>query len=180
MQSFLAGINAHSISPSHFYSMTNTVSSPTFAVFRSKHFDKDISSIDLASFDDDQLEIVLHEATKVATECLAGYEWSKSSLPNEWPDEDWPRRVRKKASLVGRFAKLVTLEIKSRRQKRHLDALELKAEAQAARLVKMRYIKAALKERFGPEVTREVLARAGEIAESKKSCPRSDTKPEAQ
>lgn len=160
--------------------MTVTTSSPDFVVFHSKHLDTDVCSTDLAKFDDEQLQTLFLEASKVASECLAGYEWSKSSLPNEWPDEDWPRRVRKKASLVGRFAKLVTLEIKSRRQKRHLDALELKAEAKAARLIKMRYIKAALKERFGPEVTREVLARAGEIAESKKSCPRSDAKLVAQ
>lgn len=160
--------------------MTVTTSSPDFVVFHSKHLDTDVCSTDLAKFDEEQLQTLFLEASKVASECLAGYEWSKSSLPNEWPDEDWPRRVRKKASLVGRFAKLVTLEIKSRRQKRHLDALELKAEAKAARLIKMRYIKAALKERFGPEVTREVLARAGEIAESKKSCPRSDAKLVAQ
>lgn len=160
--------------------MTVTTSSPDFVVFHSKHLGTDVCSTDLAEFEEEQLQTLFLEASKVASECLAGYEWSKSSLPNEWPDEDWPRRVRKKASLVGRFAKLVTLEIKSRRHKRHLDALELKAEAKAARLTKMRYIKAALKERFGPEVTREVLARAGEIAESKKSCPRSNTQPEAQ
>ena len=148
--------------------MTNTVSSPTFAVFHSKHFDKDICSADLSSFNEEQLQSIYHEASKVATECLAGYEWSKSSLPNEWPDEDWPRRVQKKAHLVGRFAKLVSLEIKSRRQKRHLDALELKVEAKAARLIKMRYIKAALRERFGYEIAREVLERAEEIAESNK------------
>ena len=139
-----------------------------FAVFHSRHFDKDICSVDLVGFDEEQLQIIFHEATKVATECLAGYEWSKSSQPNEWPDEDWPRRVGKKASLVGRFAKLVAREIRSRREKRHLEALELKAEAKASRLVRMRYIKAALKERFGYEIAREVLERAAEIADSNK------------
>lgn len=148
--------------------MTATTSSPDFVVFHSKHLDTDVCSTDLAKFDEEQLQTLFLEASKVASECLAGYEWSKSSLPNEWPDEDWPRRVRKKASLVGRFAKLVTVEIKSRRQRRHLEALELKAEAKAARLIRMRYIKAALKERFGPKVAREVLERATEIAESNK------------
>jgi hypothetical protein len=148
--------------------MTATTSSPDFVVFHSKHLDTDVCSTDLAKFDEEQLQTLFLEASKVASECLAGYEWSKSSLPDEWPDEDWPRRVRKKASLVGRFAKLVTAEIKSRRQRRHLEALELKAEAKAARLIRMRYIKAALKERFGPKVAREVLERATEIAESNK------------
>jgi hypothetical protein len=148
--------------------MTTTVSNPDFVVFRSKHLDQDICSTDLARLEEAELKILFLEASKVASECLAGFEWSKSSLPNEWPDEDWPRRVQKKARLVGRFAKLVDSEIKGRRQKRHLEALELKAEAKAARLIKMRYIKAALKERFGPMVAREVLERAAEIAESNK------------
>lgn len=146
--------------------MTDIGPTSDFVVFRSKHLDQDICSTDLAVLEEEQLQILFLEASKVASECHAGYEWSKSSLPNEWPDEDWPRRVRKKASLVGRFAKLVTLEIKSRRQKRHLEALELKAEAKAARLIRMRYIKAALKERFGYKIAREVLERAAEIAES--------------
>lgn len=148
--------------------MTTTVPSPDFVVFYSKHLDRDVSSTDLAILDEEQLEALFHEASKVASECLAGFEWSQSSLPNEWPDEDWPRRVQKKARLVGRFAKLVNSEIKGRRQKRHLEALELKAEAKAARLIRMRYIKAALKERFGPKVARELLERAAEIAESNK------------
>ena len=158
--------------------MTNTVSSPTFAVFRSQHFNKDICSTDLSSFNEEQLQILFHEATKVATECLAGCEWAKSSLPNEWPDEDWPRRVRKKASLVGSFAKHVNSEIKRRRQQRHLEALQLKTEALqlkadslTERYTRMRYIRAALRERFGYEITREVLERAEEIAKSNKPSP---------
>jgi hypothetical protein len=148
--------------------MTVTACSPNFAVFHSKHLDREICSSDLTNLEEDQLQLLFLEASKVASECLAGFEWSKSSLPNEWPDEDWPRRVQKKARLVGRFAKLVDAEIRGRRQKRHLEALELKAEAKAARLIRMRYIKAALKERFGPKVAREVLERAAEIAEINK------------
>ena len=144
--------------------MTSTVSSPNFVCFHSKHFDQEICSTDLDGFEDDKLQILLLEAAKVAADCQASYEWSKSSLPNEWPDEDWPRRVRRKASLVGSFVKAVNSEIKSRRHKRQLEALELKAE----RFIRMRYIKAALRERFGYDITREVLARAEEIAESNK------------
>jgi hypothetical protein len=145
--------------------MTSTAATPNHVVFWSKHFNRDICSLELNEMPEDELEILFSEASKVAAECLAGFEWSKSSMPNEWPDEDWPRRVRKKASLVGRFAKLVTSEIKSRRQKQHLAALQLKADAKAARLTRMRYVKAALKELFGCEVAREVMERAAEIAE---------------
>ena len=163
--------------------MTATFDSHSFVVFYSKHLDQEICSSDLASYEEEKLQILLLEATKVASECLAGYEWSKSSLPNQWPDEDWPRRVRKKANLVRSFAKAVNSEIKGRRQKSHLEALQLKAEAlqlkaeaKAARLtdaesdryIRMRYIRAALKERFGNEITREVLARAADIAANNK------------
>jgi hypothetical protein len=160
--------------------MTTPASNPNFVVFRSNHLDQDVCSTDLARLEEEELQILYLEASKVAGECLAGYEWSRSSLSNEWPDEDWPRRVNKKAHLVGRFVKLVASEIKGRRQKRQLEALELKTEAQAARLIKMRYIKAALRERFGYEITKEVLARAEQIAESKKSLPPSASELEAQ
>ena len=163
--------------------MTATVATPDFVVFYSKQLAREYCSADLASLEEEQLQILLLEAHKVASECLSEYEWSKSSSPSEWPDEDWPRRVRKKGSLVNSFAKSVKAEIKWRRQKRHLEALQFKAEAlqlkaarvakaQAERFTRMRYIRAALRERFGHEIARDVLARAAEMqATASKDCP---------
>jgi hypothetical protein len=163
--------------------MTTSISKLNFVVFYSKHFDQEISSVDLAKFNEEQLQVLLAEASKVSNDCLAGYEWSKSSLPNEWPDEDWPRRVRRKAGLVSSFVKVVSTEIKRRRTERHLKASERKAKAlelreqsiaarlnqeQAERFIRMRYIKAAMRERFGYEVMQEVLAHAEEMAECNK------------
>jgi hypothetical protein len=164
--------------------MTNSFIEANFVVFYSKHLDQEISYIDLANLKEEQLETLLAEAAKVASECSAGYEWSKSSSPNEWPDEDWPRRVRKKASLVISFVKAVKSEIKKRRSERHLKVIEKRtrslelqaqakaarfAEQQATRFTRIRYIKAAIRERFGDEVTSEILARAAEIADDNKS-----------
>lgn len=163
--------------------MTTSTSKPNFVVFHSKHFDQEISSVDLIKFNEEQLQVLLAEAAKISSNCLASYEWSKSSLPNEWPDEDWPRRVRIKASLISSFAKAVSTEIKKRRTERHLKALERKAKAfelkiqttavrlnqeQTERFIRMRYIKAAIRERFGYEIMQEVLAHAEEMAERNK------------
>jgi len=152
----------------------------SFVVFYSKHFDKAISSADLVNIKEEQLEILLAEAAKVSSECLAKYEWSKTTSPKEWPDEDWPRRVCKKGTLVASFVKSVNTQIKKRRHQRHVEAALKRARAinkrreesatnlvqqENGRIIRIRYIKAAIRELFGDKAVLQVLQRSREIAE---------------
>lgn len=150
-----------------------------FVVFYSKHFNKAISSTDLVNIKEEQLEILLAEAAKVSSECLAKYEWSKTTSPKEWPDEDWPRRVFKKGTFVASFVKSVNTQLKKRRHKRHAEAALERARAinkrreentanlvqqENGRIIRIRYIKAAIREQFGDKAVLQVLQRAREIA----------------
>jgi hypothetical protein len=89
--------------------------------FPSKNLGKTISSKDLETLDKQSLIELDIEVDYVASSILARVEWSKTSQPSEWPDEDWPRRVLAALVFHQKFLKRIRKNLFRKREEEQME-----------------------------------------------------------
>ena len=150
---------------------------PLQLFFDSRQLERAVTPDELPELTVDELRFLLAEIELVYSKCKADSEWSEFSTPSEWPDEDWPRRVKRKTQYLHFFLGRVRNAIGDKRQQARVSPLAaLKARRQELALVneerlrsiqyvKFKYIRQVLRKRFGNTIAEGLLREAELLAE---------------